>query len=257
MSLHAGIVAVLGLSSFVFAAAPATFDVQFKGGTLSEWVDTIRGSSPQSNIMLQPADSHVVVPALSLHGVTSRTCVELVGEIPDVSVMEIGQGGGRSVWVIDAHQYVRVATARGRATRHPIADETHVFELPMGYREVKTATQLQSVMERICRMGCGSEPAIAVFPQWGLIAVNGNQVQLRTCESVIRSTPPRRSGASREQDGDESSACSAMQLLRDTRKSRAFHVLSKETNSDAHARPTKSFPHRTGACLNTLQDQSL
>jgi len=216
MTLHAGIVAVLGSSSFLFAASPETFNVHFKGGTLSEWVDTIRDSSPESNIMLQPADSHVVVPALSLHGVTSRTCVELVGELPDVSVMEIGLAGGRSVWVIDAHQYVRIATARGRATRHPIADETQVFELPLGYREAKTATQLQSVMDRICRMGCGSEPVIAVFPEWGLIAVNGNQAQLRTCESVIRSTSPRRSGVSMEHDGDDSSACSTLQPLRAT-----------------------------------------
>ncbi len=200
-----GIALTMGISSAAIAAKPATFDIEFKGGTLSEWVDAVQAAAPQSNIILQPNDSSVAVPPLSLHNVTVGTCAELVDAIPGATAMEIGAGGGDVVWVVDAYQYVQAANARSRrasggmASVTPALGETEVFQIPPSYRAPDNAVLLQGVMWEVCLMGGMEEPFITVFSDVGLIAVHGSQRQIKVCDAVIQTVSTKRKGSQQAQ----------------------------------------------------------
>ena len=207
-----GTALAMGVTTAALAGEPATFDINFEGGSVAKWVAAVQAEAPQSNIMVHAGDGSILMPALSLHNVTVQTCVQLVRYLPGADCFEVGgDSPGESVWVIDAGAnggtgpQAHWTRARGRTTHTTSVDGTAVFQIPAAYRDQDGLIQLMDAIESVCLLGGGQMPKVAMMPDVGLIAVNGSAQQLGACSELLSRIPSRHgSPATSEQDAAES-----------------------------------------------------
>lgn len=186
-----GTALAIGLTTAAFAAKPAVFDLEFPGGTLAQFVQSVQTAAPQSNIVLQASGAGAIVPAMSLHGVTAQSCVFVVDEVPMVNVETIDLGdGAKPIYVIDFYEYIMTGGGRGgRSVRQPVANATEVFAVPLSYRSGDECRRLLFVLKAICELSGDSAPTMKVLTDVGLLAVYGTPRQLSLCSAAINSLP--------------------------------------------------------------------
>jgi len=205
MKSHFGTTLAIGLSTAAMAAQPAVFDLDFKGGTLSQFVQSVQTAAPKSNIVLQSSGGGAVVPSMSLHGVTAQSCVFVVDEIPNVNVETIDLGdGAKPIFVIDSYEVVAVGgSQRGRTARIAVSNTTEVFAVPQSYRSSTESARLVTVLKAVCELSGDSAPKMTVLADVGLLAVYGTPSQISLCGASLDSLPIMRDRQQGEPNGTE------------------------------------------------------
>jgi hypothetical protein len=201
----------IGLSTAAMAATPAVFDLDFKGGTLSQFVQSVQTAAPQSNIVLQSSGSGAVVPPMSLHGVTAQSCVFVLDELPKVNVETIQMGdGSKPIFVIDSYEVVAVGGSQrgrtGRTARIAVSNATEVFAVPRNYRSSTESARLVTVLKAVCELSGNPAPKMTVLTDVGLLAVYGTPSQISLCGASLDSLPLMMDRQQGESNGTEHEA---------------------------------------------------
>lgn len=171
------------------ALAGESFDIDFKGGSLAEWVGAVQKASPDCNIVLLHADASLKVPAVSLVGVSAESCAYLTGALPGIDVARVESAANtKPVWVIQQASSRRAGRGQGPVeTGH----RTSVFAIPSSYRTQLAAAELQHAIESICDLGGLPHPEILMNVNIGLLAVRGVPAQLAVVSETLQELPVR------------------------------------------------------------------
>jgi len=179
--------------SSALCAAPATFDLDFDGGTVAQWVTSIRAVTSDANIVVDGAAEDAVVPAMHLHGVTVDG-VMLVSEQNAASVINCFpvSSSGAPIWVVSPKVPRSVARGASRSSnRSPSTRSggnelfTEVFTLPEGYRSRADAERLVDAVKTAALLDTEHPLHIRPMPDMGLIAVRGSVEQVATARSMV------------------------------------------------------------------------
>ncbi len=237
MKLMTGTVLAIACSAAAFGSE--AFDIDFKGGSLAEWVKAVQTASPDGNIVLLHSDSTLKMPAVSLVGVTAESCAYLTDSLPGINVDKIGdEQGGRPIWVIQQ----REASRAGRGQR-PVetGHRTSVFAIPPSYRDAQASEDLQHVIESICNMGGLPKPEILMNRDMGVMAARGVPAQLTLVAETLEELPHRSSRREGQAAASENETGVRAMLL-------------KRVDAASAARATASTPEESAAAASAFHE---
>ena len=182
--------------SSALCASPTTFNLDFDGGTVAEWVASIRTAWPEANVVVADAIKDASVPAMFLHGVTLDGVMEVSGMNVDTPInCDKAGSSGASIWVVSSkykrptRSSSRQSTVRAGQGTEAVQDDlmTAVFTLPHGHRDQAGAASLVEAITRVTAMDGGVPLGMMLMPDVGLLAVRGPEAQIDTARVVIES----------------------------------------------------------------------
>lgn len=179
----------------------STISVEFKGGTLKDYVLNLRKAAADDpvNIVLS-GEADIELPSITLKGVAVEAAVSLLEhlELPDrkISVSSTGRAGAAPVFVIRSFKPVRVAS--GGKPPGDGADEADLavfslrslLEVPPGTPNApgakSDATSLLTAVQTALTMGGGDQPPEMKFhPESGVLVVRGSHDQTGAVQRLI------------------------------------------------------------------------
>jgi hypothetical protein len=238
MKLMTGTALAIACSAAAFGGE--AFDIDFKGGSLAEWVKAVQSASPDCNIVLLHSDSTLKLPAVSLVGVTSESCAYLTDSLPGINVDQIGgeDGVGRPIWVIQQREASR--TGRGQRSVET-GHRTSVFAIPLNYRDAQAAADLLLGLESICNLGGLPKPEILMNRDMGVMAVRGVPTQLSLVAETLEELPHRSSRREGQAAASENDTGVRAMLL-------------ERIETASKARATASTPEESAAAVTAFRD---
>ena len=82
----------------------STLSVDFKGGTIAEYIDVLSKAAPDLNVVIRPETKEMSMPPVSLKGVVHGTALQLIPALADsgseITVTPVRGGAGSEVFVI-------------------------------------------------------------------------------------------------------------------------------------------------------------
>ncbi len=165
-------------------AAPPTFDLDFEGGSVAEWVTAIRAVSTDANIVVAEAVERAPVPAMHVHGVTLKSVmgVSSLNEDSAINCARVSTDAA-PIWVVSSNS-PQPARGRGGASGHNEM-VTAIFNLPPGHRDQADATKLVKIIIGVVSLDGGGQLQTRLMPETGLLAIRGLEDQVETASDVI------------------------------------------------------------------------
>ena len=165
-------------------AAPPTFDLNFDGGSVTEWVSAIRAASTNANIVIAEAVERAPVPAMHVHGVTLQgvMTVSRLNENSAINCARVSTDAA-PIWVVSSNS-PQPARGRGGAVSHNKM-VTAIFNLPPGHRDQADAKKLVKAIIEVISLDGGGQLQTRLMLETGLLAVRGLGDQVKTASNVI------------------------------------------------------------------------
>ena len=165
-------------------ASPSTFDLNFDGGSVTEWVTAIREASIDANIVIAEAVERTQVPAMHVHGVTLQGVMS-VSSLNENSAIHCARVStdAAPIWVVSSSS-PQPARGRGVAANHNKM-VTAIFNLPPGHRDQADATKLVNAIVGVISLDGGGQLQTRLMLETGLLAVRGLGDQVETASNVI------------------------------------------------------------------------
>lgn len=207
-----------------------TFDVTFGGGTLEQYIETLRAASKDEpvNVMLSEDVREVRIPRLNLKGVSVFTAVGALERINVngggfLQVTDFRNEGNDVIYSIRANKSGVVQQPGGTPGSRLVVSVSNLVpnDLDAAKREERL-TVILSAMEsalRLGRTGDADEPNIALHKESGLLMVLGSQEDRQTVVSVLNEMQSTWRGVDPQRDKTiDVTAASAQEVARAIRE---------------------------------------
>ncbi|MEM7199727.1 MAG: hypothetical protein AAF628_05635 [Planctomycetota bacterium] len=163
--------------------------LQFRGGTLADYVSAVRETGPAVNIMLAENADLVPVPAVKLTQVpvsgALQAAASVVGDVAHVDVRCIGGPVGKDIYAVAVQMKGQAGpvTATVQATP-PVKSRVRVYSLGFTRSEAEVKTVLNAVEQglELCEE---ASPILRFHEDSRLLFVRGSRDQGELVESVL------------------------------------------------------------------------
>ncbi len=169
------------------------FDLQFKGGSVTEYASAIRNASPRSNIIVMPGAGELPVPAMDLKSVDLRSAVGLLDQHDAILdgqrwVLRVRDTSGHRQASTPIYTLFAIATGapgadpRATQSRSSVISLSNILE-PGHISAADALTAIETALTLVT--GQASKPEIRFHEETGLLIARGTEEQIHIIYEVV------------------------------------------------------------------------
>lgn len=162
------------------------FDLDFKGGSLAEYITALRAVAPRANIVVEGGSSDVVLPPIRLRQVDLRSAMQLLaqqdGAKSTIRLSDV-QPTGLATGELSAPVYVVAVRPGAAARQNAMYVESLRSAIELG--GITAAQALEAVEVAVRSTGLAEQTSIAFHEPTRLLMVSGPPVATDSVKQVI------------------------------------------------------------------------